>query len=137
MKPNNAYVLGITGGIGSGKSLALSYLQNKYNCFVIKADDIGNDVKLKGNVCYDDIINLLGEDILKEDGEIDKNIIGLKNFAPVKDFAEEILNAKSFMGLAKTKYVNDKQITDHYAIVPTGQGLNSLNSVISPICIPY
>ena len=80
MKPNNAYVLGITGGIGSGKSLALSYLQNKYNCFVIKADDIGNDVKLKGNVCYDDIINLLGEDILKEDGEIDKNIMSSKIF---------------------------------------------------------
>ena len=65
--------------------------------------------------------------------EIDKNIIGLKNFQPVKEFAEEILEKKSFMGLEKTKYVNDKQITDHYAIVPTGQGFGALNG-LKPLC---
>ena len=61
--------------------------------------------------------------------EIDKNIIGLKNYQPVKEFAEEILEKKSFAGLEKTKYVNDKQITDHYAIIPTGQGFGALNSL--------
>ncbi len=65
--------------------------------------------------------------------EIDKNIIGLKNIQPVKEFAEEILEKKSFMGLEKTKYVNDKQITDHYAIVPTGQGFGALTS-LKPLC---
>ena len=80
MKLNN-YVIGITGGIGSGKSLALSYLQNKYNCFVIKADDIGNEVKLKGNSCYKDIVKLLGKDILGEDKEIDKSLMAEKIFA--------------------------------------------------------
>jgi len=80
MKQNNNYVIGITGGIGSGKSLVLSYLENKYNCFVIKADDIGNEVKLKGNVCYKDIVKLLGKDILGEDGEIDKNLMAKKIF---------------------------------------------------------
>lgn len=80
MKQNN-YVIGITGGIGSGKSLALSYLQNKYNCFVIKADDIGNEVKLKGNSCYKDIVKLLGKEILGEDKEIDKSLMAEKIFA--------------------------------------------------------
>ena len=61
--------------------------------------------------------------------EIDKNIAGLKNFPPMKDFAEEVLNGKAFLGLEKTKYVNDKQITDHYAIIPTGQGFGALGSV--------
>ena len=81
MKQNNNYVLGITGGIGSGKSLALSYLQNKYNCFVIKADDIGNEVKLKGNACYKAIVKLLGKEILGDDSEIDKNLMAEKIFA--------------------------------------------------------
>ncbi|MBO5177852.1 MAG: type IA DNA topoisomerase [Lachnospiraceae bacterium] len=61
--------------------------------------------------------------------EIYKNIAGLKNFGPVGAFASEIMENKSYQGLAKTRYVNDKQITDHYAIIPTGQGLSALNSV--------
>ena len=61
--------------------------------------------------------------------EIDKNISGLRSFAPVKEFTEYILNEKKFVGLAKTKYVNDKQITDHYAIIPTGQGFSALSSL--------
>ena len=61
--------------------------------------------------------------------EIHKNIGGLRNFAPVKDFAAEVLDNGSFKGLARTRYVNDKQITDHYAIVPTGQGFGALRSL--------
>lgn len=57
--------------------------------------------------------------------EIHKNIGGLKNFAPAGVFAGEILAKGSYKGIAKTRYVNDKQITDHYAIIPTGQGLNN------------
>lgn len=54
--------------------------------------------------------------------EIYKNIGGLKNYAPMSEFAGEILEKGAYKGIAKTRYVNDKQITDHYAIVPTGQG---------------
>ena len=61
--------------------------------------------------------------------EIRKNIAGLKGFGPAKEFAEEILNNGSYKGIAKTRYVNDRQITDHYAIIPTGQGLNALGSL--------
>ncbi len=53
--------------------------------------------------------------------EIYKNISGLKGFQPAAGFAAEILESGSYKGIAKTKYTNDKQITDHYAIIPTGQ----------------
>lgn len=58
--------------------------------------------------------------------EIHKNIGGLKNYAPAAGFAAEILNNGTYKGIAKTRYVNDKQITDHYAVIPTGQGFGSL-----------
>lgn len=61
--------------------------------------------------------------------EIYKNISGLKNYVYGKEYAEEILMAGSYKNIAKTKYVNDKQITDHYAIIPTGQGFGALNSL--------
>lgn len=61
--------------------------------------------------------------------EIHRNISGLRNFGPAKEFAQEILDQGSYKGIAKTRYVNDKQITDHYAIIPTGQGMNALGSL--------
>lgn len=61
--------------------------------------------------------------------EIYKNISGLKNYVHGAPFASEILENGSYKGIAKTRYVNDKQITDHYAIIPTGQGLNNLNGL--------
>lgn len=61
--------------------------------------------------------------------EIHKNIGGLRNYGPASAYAKEILENGSYKGLAKTRYVNDKQITDHYAVIPTGQGLNNLNGL--------
>lgn len=61
--------------------------------------------------------------------EIGKNIRGLQNYPPVAAFAEKILKEDRFQGIAKTRYVNDKQITDHYAIIPTGQGISALNGL--------
>ncbi len=61
--------------------------------------------------------------------EISRNISGLRNFAPAKAFAQEVLDGGSYQGIAKTRYVNDKQITDHYAIIPTGQGFGALGSL--------
>lgn len=57
------------------------------------------------------------------------NIRGLKLHPTSGVFAEEILNNGMYKGLEKTKYVNDKQITDHYAIIPTGQGVNGLGAL--------
>ena len=61
--------------------------------------------------------------------EIHKNIGGLAKHERFRTFAEEILNGGQYKGIAKTRYVNDKQITDHYAIIPTGQGLGALNAL--------
>ena len=59
--------------------------------------------------------------------EIAKNIGGLRASPGVRVFAEEILTKESYKGLEKTRYVNDKAITDHYAVIPTGQGIGQLN----------
>lgn len=61
--------------------------------------------------------------------EIYKNIKGLTNYAPMTEKALYVLDKKSYVNIAKTKYVNDKMITDHYAIIPTGQGLNALSGL--------
>lgn len=61
--------------------------------------------------------------------EIYKNISGLRNYEHTAEIVQHIIEQGNYKNLAKTRYVNDKQITDHYAIVPTGQGLNTLRSV--------
>ena len=61
--------------------------------------------------------------------EIYKNISGLRNYEHTAEIVQHIIEQGNYKNLVKTRYVNDKQITDHYAIVPTGQGLNALRSV--------
>jgi len=62
--------------------------------------------------------------------EIDKNIRGLCKFSILSNFANDILEKGTYKNISKTKYVNDSQITDHYAIIPTGFGnMNSLNKL--------
>lgn len=61
--------------------------------------------------------------------EIHKNIAGLRNYPLLQTYAEAILQEGKHQGIAKTRYVNDKQITDHYAIIPTGQGFGALQGL--------
>ena len=61
--------------------------------------------------------------------EISKNIRGLGSYSLVKGLAEKVLESGSYKQIAKSRYVNDKQITDHYAIIPTGQGFGALGSL--------
>ncbi len=61
--------------------------------------------------------------------EIRKNISGLQGIESVRVFAETILQSESYKKIAKTRYTNDKQITDHYAIIPTGQGIGALKTL--------
>lgn len=61
--------------------------------------------------------------------EIYKNIGGLNNYTPLSGFANEIMQGKKYQGIIKSKYVDDKKITDHYAIIPTGQAVGSLSRV--------
>lgn len=61
--------------------------------------------------------------------EIDKNLNGLKRYPLCAGYAEEILSSGSYKSIGKSKYVNDKAITDHYAVIPTGQGFEALSSL--------
>ncbi|MFR1834029.1 MAG: DNA topoisomerase [Lachnospiraceae bacterium] len=61
--------------------------------------------------------------------EIGRNIGGLKSYGPMAEFAQEILSQTAYKAIGKTRYTNDKQITDHYAIIPTGQGFGALRAV--------
>ena len=65
-------LIGITGGVGSGKSTVLNYLKEMYDCEIMPADNIALDLEKKGEECYAPLVSLLSEDILGADGEIDK-----------------------------------------------------------------
>ena len=73
-------VIGITGGVGSGKSLILEYLKDHYNCEIIMADNLAKDLCRKGELCYKPLVKLLGKDTLGPDGEIDRSVMARKIF---------------------------------------------------------
>ena len=70
-------------------------------------------------------------------GEIDKNLRGLCRMPQVSAYAAEILNGGLYKGIAKSKYTDDSKISDHYAIIPTGQGLNELTKMSETACAVY
>lgn len=65
-------IIGITGGVGAGKSAILSYIGENYKARVILADQVANDLKMPGGCCYDSLVALLGEEVLLENKTIDK-----------------------------------------------------------------
>lgn len=73
--------IGITGGIGAGKSEILSYIRKHYKCEIYLADEVAHLVKLPGTSCYEKLVELLGRDILGEDGQIDKKVMADRIFA--------------------------------------------------------
>ena len=64
--------IGITGGVGAGKSQILSYIEENYNSKVVRADEVAHLLEEPGHTCYDRIVTFLGKDILQENGLIDK-----------------------------------------------------------------
>ncbi len=73
-------IIGITGGVGAGKSMVLDFIRDNYNCEVLLADVVANDIKEPGEECYDAIVSLLGEGILAPDGRIDKALMAARIF---------------------------------------------------------
>ena len=65
-------IIGITGGVGAGKSTVLAYLARKYNAFVIQADEVGHVVMEPNGKCYRQVIDLFGKDVIKNDKTIDR-----------------------------------------------------------------
>ena len=78
------FLVGITGGIGSGKSEILNYIEKHYLCEVYLADEVAHLVKEKGQPCYKELVKLLGKEILTENLEIDKSKMASKIFKIVR-----------------------------------------------------
>ncbi|MBO4911692.1 MAG: dephospho-CoA kinase [Butyrivibrio sp.] len=77
-------IIGVTGGVGAGKSTVLKYINDNYNCKVVFSDDVANEIKKKGYPAYDELVRVLGEEILGEDGEIDKAKMAASIFGDAK-----------------------------------------------------
>ncbi len=73
-------VIGITGGVGSGKSALLHYIAQNYNCKIILADEVAHRVKEPGQPCYEKLVELMSSDILNADGTIHKGRMAAKIF---------------------------------------------------------
>lgn len=72
MVVNKMKVIGITGGVGAGKTEVLHYIEKHYPCRIVIADEVAHMVKEPGQICYEPILELLGNDVLQQDGTIDK-----------------------------------------------------------------
>ena len=83
-------VIGITGGVGAGKSDILEYLHDKYGATIIKADENGKKVQKKGTECFDKIVEHFGEEILNEKGELNREMLADIVFSDEKEL--EVLN---------------------------------------------
>lgn len=81
MKQNKLLFIGITGGIGAGKSEILSYIRKHYKCEIYLADEVAHEVKRPGTECYRALVDLLGKEIIDPDGQIDKARMAEKIFA--------------------------------------------------------
>ena len=77
-------IIGVTGGVGAGKSSVLKYIGDNYNCKVVFSDDVANEIKMKGYPAYDELIRVLGKEILGDDGEIDRKKMAAAIFNDAK-----------------------------------------------------
>ena len=74
-------IIGITGGVGAGKSAIMDYLMRNYNAKVVRADEVAHLVTQPGKACYMRLVSLLNDDILNEDGSIDRKKMANKIFS--------------------------------------------------------
>ena len=77
-------IIGITGGVGAGKSEILSYIRKNYSCEIYLADEVAHKIKERGQPCYEQLVKLLGRDVLNEDGQINKAKMAAIIFADEK-----------------------------------------------------
>ena len=99
-------VIGITGGVGSGKSALLAYIKEKYNCRVLLADEAAHKVKEPGQPCYEKLTALLPENVRDEDGSINKSRMAAEIFS-----SKELLMAVNAIILPAVKEYILSEIT--------------------------
>ena len=85
----NVKVIGITGGVGSGKTKILTFLKENYKCEIIVSDELAKDLCKSGRACFEPLVNLLGRDVLSLNGEIDNGKMASKIFAD-KNLLEKV-----------------------------------------------
>ena len=105
-------VIGITGGVGAGKSTVLNLIKERCSCFILMADEAAHEVKKKGRVCYEELVDLLGREVLGDDGEIDKGRMAQVIFSPGN---EGLLKRVNGIIHPRVKEYILKKIDDHRA----------------------
>ena len=105
-------VIGITGGVGAGKSTVLNLIKERCSCFILMADEAAHEVEKKGQVCYEELVDLLGREVLSDDGEIDKGRMARLIFAPGN---EELLKKVNGLIHPRVKEYILKSIDEHRA----------------------
>ena len=81
-------IIGITGGIGSGKSQVLKYLEEEYGAHVCQADQVAKNLQRKGTNCYHDMVAYFGKEILTEEGKLNRETIAKIVFSDKKELEE-------------------------------------------------
>ena len=105
-------IIGITGGVGAGKSEILSFIRKNYSCEIYLADEVAHKIKEKGEPCYEQLVDLLGRDVLNEEGQINKAKMAAIIFADEKILQQvnEIVHpcVKKYI-LARIREAKEKQ----------------------------
>ena len=81
MKHTDPVILGITGGVGTGKSTVLHYLKDRYGAALIQLDDVARDLQQPGQECYGPMLELFGPEYLNEDGTYNRSAVAARVFA--------------------------------------------------------
>ena len=81
-------VIGLTGGVGSGKTQILEYLNDKYGATICQADKVAKHLQKKGTECFDEIVAHFGNEILDEKGELDAQRVGQRDVEPAERRAQ-------------------------------------------------
>ena len=82
--------IGITGGVGAGKSEVLDLIEKMCSCTAVRADELAKSLEVRGEVCYEPLVELLGKDVLDEDGQIDRRKMAHMIFADGGDLLDEV-----------------------------------------------
>ena len=109
-------VVGITGGIGCGKSTVIGILNENYQCYIINTDQIAADLMKKGNLSYEKVVEYFGTDILYEDGEINRKKLASRVFKSERDLLK--LNSFTHPLVREEVQAKVKQMRDVAAVEP-------------------
>ena len=85
MRQNSMKIIGITGGVGSGKSEVLKFLEKNYQATVCEADKMAHKLQMPGERCYERIVEHFGAEVLDDEKEIDRKKLGAIVFADAEE----------------------------------------------------